>query len=114
MQPGAVETKQRVKLTTCAPLSKKTNEDGTEEEVEEAEYESVFEEAKTYLHLRLSLGSPIIPKVPEHPEPGPSEIVPVKQFITWPYSKDPCDDFGKQVTLATESLAKEFFLLFQK
>jgi len=43
LQPGAVETKQRVFLETCAPLSRKTNEDGTEEEVEETEYEKVFE-----------------------------------------------------------------------
>jgi hypothetical protein len=32
--------------------------------------------------------------------------------VTWPYSKDPCDDFGKQVTLAVESLAKEFINMF--
>ena len=114
LQPGATETTQRVKLTTCAPISKKTNEDGTEEEVEEAEFEPVFEDPKTYVHLRLSLSSPVVPKVLERAEPGPNEIVPVKQFITWPYSKDPCDDFGKQVTLAVESLAKEFFGLFQK
>lgn len=38
----------------------------------------------------------------------------MKQFVTWPYSKDPCDDFGKQVTLAIESLAKEFFNMFKK
>jgi hypothetical protein len=50
----------------------------------------------------------------EKQEPQPNEIVPVKQFITWPYSKDPCDDFGKQITLAVESLAKEFYGLFKK
>ena len=52
--------------------------------------------------------------MPEKAEPQPNEIVPVKQFITWPYSKDPCDDFGKQITLAVESLAKEFYTMFKK
>jgi hypothetical protein len=54
-----------------------------------------------------------VPPTPEKPEPKPDEIVPTKQFVTWPYSKDPCDDFGKQCTLAIESLAKEFFNMFQ-
>jgi predicted Zn-dependent protease len=34
-QLGATKTKQRVYLQTCPPMVKKTNEDGTEEEVEE-------------------------------------------------------------------------------
>jgi hypothetical protein len=114
LKPGATETKQRVPLQTCAPMVKKTLEDGTEEEVEETEYEKVFEEADTYIHLRLHLSEAITPKLTEKQEPQPNEIVPVKQFITWPYSKDPCDDFGKQITLAVESLAKEFFLMFKK
>lgn len=114
LQPGAVETKQRVFLETCAPLSRKTNEDGTEEEVEETEYEKVFEESKAYVHLKLALSAAVCPATPEKPEPQPSEIVPVKQFITWPYSKDPCDDFSKQVTLAVESMAKEFYNQFKK
>jgi len=36
----------------------------------------------------------------------------VKQFIRWPFSKEPSDDFRKQVTLAVESLAKEYYALF--
>lgn len=113
-QPGAVETKQRVFLETCAPLTKKTNEDGTEEEVEETEYDKVFEESKAYIHLKLALSEAVCPAIPDRPEPQPNEIVPVKQFITWPYSKDPCDDFSKQITLAVESLAKEFYNQFKK
>jgi hypothetical protein len=38
--------------------------------------------------------------------------VPVKQFVRWPFSKNPTDDFKKQVTLAVESLAKEYYTLF--
>ena len=111
-QPGATETKQRVYLETCAPITKKVNEDGTEEEVQETEFEKVFEEAKSYVHLRISLSNAVVPTVPEKPEPKPAEIVGQKQFITWPYSKEPTDDFCKQVTLATESLAKEFYSMF--
>ena len=39
-------------------------------------------------------------------------MVPVKQFIRWPFSKDPTDDFKKQIALAVESLAKEYYNLF--
>lgn len=38
----------------------------------------------------------------------------MKQFIRWPFSKEPTDDFRKQVTLAVESLAKEYYSLFQE
>ena len=38
--------------------------------------------------------------------------MPVKQFVRWPFSKNPTDDFKKQVTLAVESLAKEYYTLF--
>ena len=37
----------------------------------------------------------------------------MKQFIRWPFSKQPTDDFRKQVTLAVESLAKEYYNLFK-
>jgi hypothetical protein len=39
-------------------------------------------------------------------------VVPVKQFIRWPFSKDPTEDFKKQITLAVESLAKEYYTMF--
>ena len=53
LQPGATETKQRVYLETCPPLVKKQSDDGAEEEVEEEEYEKVFETSKTYIHLKF-------------------------------------------------------------
>ena len=60
LNPGACSTTQRVFLQTCPPLVKKTNEDGTEEEVEETEYDRVYEEAKTYIHIKITLSQPII------------------------------------------------------
>lgn len=95
-------------------MTKKTLEDGTEEEVEETEFDKVFEDAKSYIHIKLSISQPIVPAASIQSQPGPADIIPGKQFVTWPYSKDPCDDFGKQVTLAVESLAKEFFTMFGK
>ena len=112
--PGSNETVKRVFLETCPPIVKKQNDDGEEEDVEEEEFEKIFEDAKTYIHMKISTDKPIVPETPEKKEPEPREIVPKKQFITWPYSKDPCDDFGKQVTLAVESLAKEFYNMFKK
>lgn len=64
------------------------------------------------MHLNLNLTNPIMQSTPPKPLPKPAEIVGQKQFITWPYSKEPTDDFCKQVTLATESLAKEFYNMF--
>lgn len=113
LKPGETTIRQRVYLETCPPINKKANDEGTEEEVEETEFDRVFEEAKTYINLKIELSQPIVPKN-QQPEPSPNEIVPIKQFVTWPYSKDPCDDFGKQVTLAVESLAKEFFNMFKQ
>jgi len=51
--------------------------------------------------------------VPEKPEPVPSEIVPVKQLVKWPFSKDPTDDFCKQIAIAVKSLAKEYYMMFK-
>jgi len=53
-------------------------ENGTEEEVEETEYEKVFEDAKTYIHIKITLSKPIITINANKPEPTPSEIIPVK------------------------------------
>lgn len=95
LQPGSTETVQRIYLQTCAPINKKTDEEGNEIEEVETEFEKIYEEAKSYIHLKVSLSESIIPKTQEKLEPTPAEIVPIKQFVTWPYSKDPCDDFGK-------------------
>ena len=68
---------------------------------------------RSYIYLKLTLSDPVTPTVPESPEPLPHEVVPVKQFIRWPFSKDPTEDFKKQITLAVESLAKEYYTMFQ-
>ena len=54
------------------------------------------------------------PVVPEKPEPTPSEIVPSKQLVRWPFSKLPTDDFQKQVAIAIKSLTREYYNKFMK
>ena len=111
--PGGIETKQRALLQTCPPLVKRADEAGAERLVEAEEFEQVFEGGRTYVYFKLTLSEPVTPPVAEAPEPQPHEVVPVKQFIRWPFSKDPADDFKKQVALAAESLAKEYYNMFQ-
>lgn len=107
--------KQRVFLETCQPMVKKAGEDGVERLVPSEEpFDPIFEQSKTYIYLKLTMSEPVTPTVAAQPEPQPQDVVPVKQFIRWPFSKEPSDDFRKQVTLAVESLAKEYYALFQQ
>lgn len=94
-EPGALEVRKRVFIETCTPLVKKTEADGTEHLVEAEDFDKVFEPSKTYAYIKITLSDPVTPTIPEEPEPQVHEIVPVKQFIRWPYSKDPGDDFAK-------------------
>lgn len=110
--PGGLETKQRVLLKTCAPLHKKLGDDGVERYLPADEFEPVFENSRTYVYLKVTLSEAVTPTIPEYPEPLPHEIVPIKQFIRWPFSKEPQDDFKKQIQLAVESLAKEYYNMF--
>ncbi len=82
-------------LKTCPPLIKKAGDDGVERYVQADEYDNVFETNQTYIYIKVTLSAPVTPEIPESPEPLPHEVVPVKQFIRWPFSKDPTDDFKK-------------------
>ena len=95
-------------------MVKKTGEDGIERLVlSEEPFDSVFEQSKAYIYIKITLSDPVTPTIALQPEPLPQDVVPVKQFIKWPFSKAPTDDFRKQITLAVESLAKEYYTLFQ-
>ncbi len=76
--PGGLETKQRVLLKTCAPLVKKLGDDGVERYVASDEFEPLFENSRTYVYFKITLTEPVTPTIPEHPEPLPHEVVPVK------------------------------------
>lgn len=92
----------------------KKQEDGKDVYVESDINEPLFEEKRSYVYIKMTLSSPVTPTIPDLPEPLPHEVVPVKQFIRWPFSKDPTEDFKKQITLAVESLAKEYYNMFHQ
>lgn len=76
-------------------MIKKIGEDGVEKYVYAEEYDRIFEQNRTYIYIKLTLTDPITPTIPEFPEPLPHEVVPIKQLIKWPFSKDPTDDFKR-------------------
>ena len=74
LQPGALETKQRVFLETCAPMVRRVEADGVERwsyPPEETPYEQLFEPSRTYIYIKLTLSQPVTPTVPAEPEPLP-------------------------------------------
>lgn len=99
LKPGALETKQRVFLETCQPMIKKAGDDGVERWVPSEEpADPLFESVRAYISLKLTLTEAVTPQaIPPHllGEPLPQDVVPVKQFIRWPFSKEPTDDFRK-------------------
>ena len=112
--PGATCTEQRVFLKTVATATKEPASDGTGERyVDAAEVTPLFEEPQTYLHIKLNLSHPVTPIVPAHPEPLPTEVIPLKKLVKWPFSKDPNDDFSKQVAIAVKALTREYYQMFQ-
>lgn len=114
-KPGAKATSQRVFLNTIPPAAKETV-DGQEvwkDQEELKDEDKLFENAKTYVHFKIELSEPVTPLVPEFPEPLPKEIISVKTFIKWPYSKIATDDFCKQVAIAIKALTREYYNQFQ-
>jgi len=93
-KPGAKYTCQRVFINTVPPATKEVV-DGKDVFTDQTDHDSLFETAKTYVHFKIELSEPVTPLVPTQPEPKPREIVPVKTFIRWPYSKIATDDFCK-------------------
>jgi hypothetical protein len=73
----------------------------------------MFEAERTYIHLTISLSKPIVSLESTQPQPQPSDILPVKQLIVWPFSKDCNDDFRKQVAIAVKALTREYYQMFQ-
>ena len=109
LAPGSTKTEQRIKLETVAPAVKETSPEGVEQIVDGTEVTPVFEESKTYIHCCIKLSRPVTPVVPEFPEPQPNEILPMKKLVKWPFSKDPNDDFAKQVAIAVKALTREYY-----
>lgn len=109
-KPGCDKTTQRVFLETCASCSRETPES---EFVDAEEITQVFEAERTYIHLTVSISKPIVSLESTQPEPQPSDILPLKQLIVWPFSKNCNDDFRKQVAIAVKALTREYYQMFQ-
>lgn len=109
-KPGSMKTTVRVFLETCANCTK---EGETDKYVDAEEVTPLFETERTYVHLTVSLTKPIVSMESTQPEPQPSDILPLKQLIVWPFSKDCNDDFRKQVAIAVKALTREYYIMFQ-
>ena len=64
--------------------------------------------------MKFSLKKPVVSVESTKPEPQPSDILPLKQLVVWPYSKNCNDDFRKQVAIAVKALTREYYQMFQK
>jgi hypothetical protein len=58
--PGSTSTTQRVFLQTCPPANKR-EEDGKEIWEDAEEYENLFEDKRTYIHLSFEVSEPVVP-----------------------------------------------------
>jgi hypothetical protein len=81
---------------TTPPLRKVgEGEDAVEEEVPAEEVEKLFEEAKSYIHIKFNVETPVNP-IKQFEEPSPNEIIPKKAPLPkFPPTKDACDDFRR-------------------
>jgi hypothetical protein len=106
---GSTQCTERVFLETCATCTKDENE----KYVDAEEVTQVFEADRTYVYLTLALDKPIVSIESTQPEPQPSDVLPMKQLIVWPFSKNCNDDFRKQVAIAVKALTREYYMMFQ-
>lgn len=57
-------------MKTCPPLVKKIGDDGVERyEEAECSYDSVFENNRTYIYIKITLTDPVTPTIPDQSEP---------------------------------------------
>ena len=83
---------------------------------EQKESERVFEESRTYVHVRVSVDESIVPpRFKQILQPRPHELVekkPPQPKI--PHIKNPEEDFRRQLRLAVESILKEYYTMFRE
>ena len=111
-KPGATKTSIRVALETC-PTCVKEGEN-SDKYVDNEEVIPFFENEKTYISLTITLTKPIVSLESTQPEPLPADVLPLKQLIVWPFSKNCNDDFRKQVAIAVKALTREYYTMFQQ
>lgn len=106
-KPGSCQTSVRVFLETCATASKESPE--SDKYIDAEEVVPFFETERTYINLTITLSKPIVSLESTVAEPEPSDVLPIKQMIVWPFSKNCNDDFRKQVAIAVKALTREYY-----
>lgn len=109
-KPGCTTATVRVHLETCASCSK---EGETDKYIDSEEVVPLFENERSYISLTIRLSKPIVSLDSTQVEPQPSDVLPLKQLIVWPFSKNCNDDFRKQVAIAVKALTREYYQMFQ-
>jgi len=130
LNPGTIHIKQR-----CSLMLKETYEKGYEEdknnkvlnksnknvnddlsnskqidtEKNEKVNVDIFQQAKTYIYIKISLSSPINPALPKEEKKGPN-IVKEERSYNPLSSEDICLDFRKQLKIAIETITKVKFI----
>ena len=122
-EPGETEVERRVFLKTAAekrgtPLPEggaEGAEGAPAEGEEQKDSEKVFEDARTYVHVRVSVDESIVPpRFKQILQPQPHELVekkPPQPKI--PHIKNPEEDYRRQLRLAVESILKEYYTMFR-
>jgi len=118
---GGAETEQRVHLQTVILEPPKVEEEVKKEVKKEIKKEvkkepdpkynseEVFEPAKTYIHLKITLSNPIVPLLPQEGVPKPSDLIQKKPpLLKYPIINKASDMYKLQLKIAIEALAKEF------
>eukprot|EP00826_Nyctotherus_ovalis_P022722 TRINITY_DN1755_c0_g1_i7.p1 TRINITY_DN1755_c0_g1~~TRINITY_DN1755_c0_g1_i7.p1 ORF type:complete len:889 (-),score=345.58 TRINITY_DN1755_c0_g1_i7:148-2814(-) len=116
---GGVETEQRIYLETVImeppkveekeEVKKETKKEAKKEPDLRHNTEEVFEPAKTYVYLKVTLSNPITPVLPQEGVPKPSDLIQKKPpLLKYPIIHKALDMYKLQLKIAIEALAKEF------
>jgi tetratricopeptide (TPR) repeat protein len=114
---GGVETEQRVYLQTVILEPPKVEEEVKKEAKKEVKKEpdprynteEVFEPAKSYVYIKITLSNPITPLLPQEGVPKPSDLIQKKPpLLKYPIINKASDMYRLQLKIAIEALAKEF------
>jgi hypothetical protein len=91
-------------------LHESVTSDKKDDSIEENEQNlDLFQKAKTYIYLKITINPPFNPIIPKSGLPTPNEILKKEEKITKRSTPDEiCADFKKQLKIAIEAVAKEY------
>ncbi len=119
---GGIETEQRVFFQTVVEPpkpeevkteekkeSKKEAKKEAKEEPKKEVDEKLFETAKTYVRIKITLNVPVNPVLPKEGVTKPSDLIKKKAPLPkYPVTKDATEMYQLQLKIAIEALAKEY------